>query len=272
MSLHRRHFLRVFRGRCFWPAWAAWWGLGPLLAMSLPAAAGDRQAATEAIVAPRGFDALDSGQSIIDRAIAASRARGLQTVDPQSLNPPALIEYTPWFGPIPYDKCWKGESGITCVAYLRTFQVGDGSLAGGGGLPFDSGVLCDGGFGIYQQFQNTWAIVRFYTSNGDIVSRYRIELGVGTVYNSVTGKAARLRFNDLYTSHWSPAGDLATETVTIFGDDWSVATMSGAPLADSYGVATFFPDGSWQQLGAHPLDAYFFGDPSGVAPVCQDLR
>jgi len=210
-----------------------------------------------------------NGKSIISRAFAAAAgSQALETVDPLSLNPPALIEFMPWFGPIPYDKCWKDASQITCIAYFRTFQVGDASLEGAGGEPFDSGVVCDQGFGLYQKFQNTWAIARFYTLNGDIVSRYRIEIGEGTVYNSVNGKTANLRFDDLYASTWSPPGVLESETVTIYGDDWSVATLKGRPLAQSHGVATFFPDGTWQQTGAHPLDAYFFGDPSGTVPVC----
>jgi len=125
---------------------------------------------------------------------------------------------------------------------------------------------------LYHQFQNSWAIVRFYTLNGDIVSRYRVEGGIGTVYNSVNGKAARFWFDDLYTSHWSPPSDLDGETITVYGNDWSAATMKGKVLAQSYGVATFFPDGTWQQAGAHPFDAYFFGDPSGIAPVCAYVK
>jgi hypothetical protein len=221
---------------------------------------------------PIHLDGLSNGHSIIGRALAAAGTHGLQTVDPLSLNPPALIEYEPWFHAIPYDKCWKGASEITCVAYLRTFQVGDGSLGGADGLPVDWGIVCDQGYSLYQEFRNTWAIVRFYTLNGDIVSRYRLEIGEGTVYNSVSGKAAKLWFDDLFASTWSPPGALESETITIYGNDWSAATMKGKPLAHSYGVVTFFPDGTWQQKGAHPLDAYFFGDPSGIAPVCAYVK
>jgi hypothetical protein len=218
------------------------------------------------------FDAVSAGRALIEKAFVASRAPNLQTVDPESLNPPAEIEYVPWFGPIPYDKCWKSASGITCVAYPRNFPVGDGSLAGAGGLPFDLGVTCDQGFNLYMQFQNSWSIVRFYTLNGDVMSRYRLERGVGTVYNAATGKAARLHFDDLFISHWSPPGAADGEQITIFGSPWSVETLNGKPLAESYGYETFFTDGTWQHLGADPLDAYFFGDPSGVAPVCAYLR
>jgi hypothetical protein len=210
--------------------------------------------------------------SIISRALATAGTEGPQTVDPLSLNPPALIEYEPWFHAIPYDKCWKGASEITCVAYLRTFQVGDGSLEGAGGLPVDWGIVCDEGYSLFQEFKNTWAIVRLYTLNGDIVSRYRLEIGEGTVYNSVTGKAAKMWYDDLFASAWSPPGALETETITIYGNDWSAATMGGRPLLLSHGVATIFPDGTWQQKGAHPLDAYFFGDPSGIAPVCAYVK
>jgi hypothetical protein len=214
-----------------------------------------------------------NGKSIISRAFAAAAgSHGMQTVDPLSLNPPALIEYTPWFGPIPYDKCWKDASEITCVAYFRTFEVGDGSLEGAGGEPLDGGIVCDQGFSLYQEFTNTWAIVRFYTLNGDVVSRYRLEIGEGIVYNSLSGKAAQLRFDDLFQSTWSTPGVPESETDTVYGNDWSVATMKGRPLAQSHGVATFFPDGTWEQTGAHPLDAYFFGDPSGIAPVCAYVR
>jgi hypothetical protein len=222
--------------------------------------------------ASKPFDALSAGRSLIENAFAASRASNLQAVDPESLNPPAEIEDVPWFGPIPYDKCWKSASAITCVAYPRNFRVGDGSLAGAGGLPYDLGVACDQGFNLYQQFQNSWSIVRFYTLNGDVQSRYRLERGVGTVYNSATGKAARLHFDDLFISHWSPPGASDGEQDTIVGDFWSVETFGGKPLAAAYGYATFFPDGTWQHLGPDPLDAYFFGDPSGVAPVCAYLR
>jgi hypothetical protein len=218
------------------------------------------------------LEGLTNGQSIMSKAFAAAGKHGLQTVDPLSLNPPALIEDEPWFHAIPYDKCWKGASEITCVAYLRTFQVGDGSLEGGGGEPVDWGIVCDQGYSLYQEFKNTWAIVRFYTLDGDIVSRYRLEIGEGTVYNSVSGKAAKLWFDDLYASTWSPPGALESETITIYGNDWSAATMKGKPLAQSHGVVTFFPDGTWQQTGAHPLDAYFFGDSSGIAPVCGHVR
>ncbi len=217
-------------------------------------------------------EGLGHGLSVMNKALAAAESQALEAVDPLSLNPPAEIEYVPWFGPIPYDKCWKGASEITCVAYLRTFQVGDGSLEGSGGLPLDWGIVCDGGYSLYQEFRNTWAIVRLYTLSGDIVSRYRLEFGEGTVYNSVNGKAAKLWFNDLFASTWSPPGDLASETITIYGNDWSSATTQGKPLALSAGVATFFPDGTWQQKGMHPLDAYFFGDPSGIAPVCAYVK
>ena len=218
------------------------------------------------------FDAVSAGRALIEKAFIASRAPNLQTVDPASLNPPPQIEYVPWFGPIPYDKCFKTASGITCVAYPRTFPVGDGSLAGGGGLPFDVGVTCDPGFNLYMQFQNSWSIVRFYTANGDVISRYRLERGVGTVYNSTTGKAARAHFNDLFISHWSPPAAPDGEQITIFGSPWSVETLDGKPLAESYGYETFFTDGTWQHLGSDPLDAYFFGDPAGVAPVCSYLK
>jgi|KBSSwiStaDraftv2_1062776.scaffolds.fasta_scaffold331109_2 hypothetical protein len=217
-------------------------------------------------------DGAENGLKIIAKALAASQAKGLQTVDPESLNPPAEIEFVPWFGPIPYDKCWKSTTEITCVAYLRTFQVGDGSLEGQGGEPLDWGIVCDQGYSLYQQFQNTWVIVRFYTLAGDIVSRYRIEIGDGTVYNSINGKAARVFFNDLFKSIWSTPGDPDTEIITIFGNDWSAATLKGKLLVRSYGAATFFPDGTWTQTGAHPLDAYFFGDPSGIAALCNYVK
>jgi len=246
--------------------------LALLLAIASPSIATAADEPATELGASKHFDALKAGQLLIESAFAASRAPNLQTVDPESLNPPAEIEFVPWFGPIPYDKCWKGASGITCVAYPRTFPVGDGSLAGGGGLPFDLGVVCDPGFNLYMQFQNSWSIVRFYTLNGDVVSRYRLERGVGTVYNAATGKAARLHFDDLFISHWSPPGAPDGEQFTIFGAPWSVETLSGKPLAESYGYETFFADGTWQHLGADPLDAYFFGDPSGVAPVCTYLK
>ena len=255
--------------RSFWHASGV---LAVLLALPLLALADGAGEPAAGFGASKSFDALSAGRTLIENAIAASRGGNLQTVDPESLNPPAENEYVPWFGPIPYDKCWKSASGITCVAYPRSFPVGDGSLAGAGGLPFDLGVACDQGFNLNMQFQNSWSIVRYYTLNGDVVSRYRLERGVGTVYNAATGKAARMHFDDLFISHWSPAGALDGEQDTIFGDDWSVETSSGKPLAESYGYASFFPDGTWQQLGAHPLDAYFFGDPSGVAPVCAYLR
>jgi hypothetical protein len=222
--------------------------------------------------ASRRFDAVSAGRAFIEKAFVASRAPNLQTVDPESLNPPAEIEYVPWFGPIPYDKCWKDASQITCVAYPRTFPVGDDTLAGAGGLPFDLGVTCDQGFNLYMRFENSWSIVRFYTLDGDVMSRYRLERGTGTVYNAATGKAARLHFDDLFISHWSPPGVPDGEQFTIFGSPWSVETLDGKPLAESYGYETFFTDGTWQHLGADPLDAYFFGDPSGVAPVCAYLR
>jgi hypothetical protein len=257
------------RMNCIVPVTCA---LALLLAVASPgiaAAAGEAEAES----APStSFDAVSAGKAFIEKAFVASRARNLQTVDPESLHPPAEIEDVPWFGPIPYDKCWKGASEITCVAYPRTFPVGDGSLAGGGGLPNDLGVTCDGGFNLYMQFQNSWSIVRFYTLNGEVMSRYRLERGVGTVYNSATGKAARLHFDDLFISHWSPPGDRNSEQFTIFGSPWSVDTLSGKTLAESYGYETFFADGTWQHLGSDPLDAYFFGDPSGVNRVCSYLK
>jgi hypothetical protein len=240
------------------------------IAFTPPVAGADEPAAESGHAKP--FDAVSAGRSLIEKAIADSRASNLQTVDPESLNPPAEIEYVPWFGPIPYDKCWKSTSEITCVAYPRTFTVGDGSLAGAGGQPYDLGVTCDQGFNLYMKFQNSWSIVRSYTLNGDVVSRYRLERGAGTVYNAATGKAARVHFDDLFTSHWSPAGAPDGEQDTIFGSPWSVETLSGKPLAESSGYETFFPDGTWQHLGTDPLDAYFFGDPSGVAPVCSYLK
>jgi hypothetical protein len=81
-----------------------------------------------------------------------------------------------------------------------------------------------------------------------------------------------MSFNDLYVSTWSPPGVVENETVTIFGNDWTATTLKGKLLAKSRGVVTFFPDGSWQQSGAHPLDAYFFGDSSGIAPVCAYVK
>jgi len=219
---------------------------------------------------PGDLDVGDVTMAIL-HAIVESAKPGLQLVDPVSLNPPALQEDEPWFGPIPYDKCFRTPSGITCVAYTRTHTVGDGSLDGQGGIPVDWGLVCPQGFSLFQQAQVTWTIARFYTSSGDVVARYRIERYDGTVYNAVTGKAARMSQSDIYTSQWSPPAQ--NETVEIFGNDWSAFTLKGKPLLQSRGTITFNPDGSWEQTGKHPLDMYFLeGDTSGIEALCSYVK
>src|SRR5262249_37818820 len=72
--------------------------LALLLAIASPSIATAADEPATELGAAKHFDALEAGQSLIESAFAASRAPNLHTVDPESLNPPAEIEFVPWFG------------------------------------------------------------------------------------------------------------------------------------------------------------------------------
>jgi hypothetical protein len=205
----------------------------------------------------------------INEAIAASKKKGLVLVDPNTLNPPPISMNDGWVPDIPYDVCFKAGSGTICLFFTRTWQVGDGSLEGAGGRPLDPGMVCADGHSLYATFDQTWTGIRYYDANRNLAKKVVLEKWEGRVYNSRNAsKWARLYVNDIVETIFTPQGEL----FNIYGNDFSAAKRTGQNLARSFGELKFAVDGSLTQTGQHPLNDYYFGDPSGLVPLCNYLK
>jgi hypothetical protein len=234
-----------------------------------------------------------SSAEVLERIV--DRSRGHVLVDPNTLHPPALSpdanDGFTWRPSKPYT-CWVVEPGeqhdyapgtaVACfvrVTLADRFVNGDGSLLAEQnttGKPDDFfGYDCDG-FTVKDFTNNRWVAVRYFDSNLNHMGSIRSAKYDGINYNYTTGKAVELHAHFIEIDTMQPVDGTAHHEFSKFlGSDYGpVIGSRGQVLANSSGRIDFTPHfGSiLYEAGPHPLDAFFFGDPSGVLPVCKALK
>jgi hypothetical protein len=229
---------------------------------------------------------------VMDRIV--DRSSGHVPVDPNTLHPPALSPDSGngfvWHAPKPYT-CWVVEPGeerdyapgtaVGCfveVTLADQFVNGDGSLAGDpAGKPDNFfGYDCPQGFSVMDFTRNRWTAVRYFDKNLNHMGTIRAARYDGVNYNFTTGKSVNLRARFIEIDTMQPVDGTAHHEFSKFlGSDYGPVTgPHGQLLANSAGRIDYSPNfGTLLYMaGPHPLDVFFFGDPSGVLPVCNALQ
>jgi hypothetical protein len=234
-----------------------------------------------------------SNEEVLERIV--DRSRGHAPVDPYTLHPPALSpdsnDRFTWHEPKPYT-CWVVEAGeddddyapgtaVACyvkVTLADGFVNGDGSLAGNAaGKPDDFfGFDCLQGFSVKDFAKDRWRAVRYFDRNLNHMGTIRSAKYDGINYNFTTGKSVAFHADFIEINVMNPVDGTADHEYTKFlGSDWGpIIGADGRVLANSFGRIDFTPHfgAILYQDGSHPFDAFYFGDPSGVAPVCDALK
>jgi hypothetical protein len=234
-----------------------------------------------------------SKAEVLERIV--DRSKGHVLVDPNTLHPPALSPDSNdgfvWQASKPYT-CWVVEPGEhrdyapgTAVACFVRVTLGDRFVNGDGSLLADKttgtpddffGFDCPQGFTVKDFTNNRWIAVRYFDSSLNQMGTIRSAKYDGINYNYTTGKAVELHARFIEIDTMQPVDGTANNEYSKFlGDDYGpVIGSRGQVLADSFGRIDYSPHfGSiLYAAGQHPIDAFFFGDPSGVLPVCNALK
>ncbi len=234
-----------------------------------------------------------SNAEVMERIV--DRSKGHVAVDPNTLHPPALSPDTNdgfvWHAPKPYT-CWVVEPGErrdyapgTAVACFVRVTLGDRFVNGDGSLLVDAatgrpddffGFDCPEGFTVKDFTNNRWIAIRYFDSNLNQIGAIRAAKYDGINYNYTTGKAVELHAHYIEIHTMQPVDGTADNEYTKFlGSDYGpIIGSHGQVLANSAGRIDFTPFlGSILYIaGPHPLDLFYFGDPSGTLPVCHALR
>ena len=273
-------------------------GLALLSVASLRGASGhepDDQSSTATAAPPLGLGlGHASDAEVLERIV--DRSQGHVPVDPLALHPPALSpdanDGFVWHEPKPYT-CWVVEPGerrdyapgtaVACfvrVTLADRFVNGDGSFAGDlTGRPDDFfGYDCPQGFTVKDFTQDRWVAVRYFDGNLNHIGTIRSAKYDGINYNFTTGKAVELHAHFIEIDTMQPVDGSANgdnEYSKFLGDFYGpVIGSRGQILANTAGRIDYSPHfGSILYMsGPHPLDVSFFGDPTGIAPVCRALK
>ena len=224
------------------------------------------------------------------------RSKGHVAVDPNTLHPPALSPDTNdgfvWHAPKPYT-CWVVEPGErrdyapgTAVACFVRVTLGDRFVNGDGSLLVDAatgrpddffGFDCPEGFTVKDFTNNRWIAVRYFDSNLNQIGAIRAAKYDGINYNYTTGKAVEMHAHYIEIDTMQPVDGTADNEyrqvpgrATTVPSSARMARSSRTVLGASI-TRPFF--GSILYIaGPHPLDLFYFGDPSGMLPVCHVLR
>ena len=234
-----------------------------------------------------------SNAEVLERI--ADRSNGHVLVDPNTLHPPALSPDSNdgfvWHEPKPYT-CWVVEGGEqrdyapgTAVACFVRVTLGDRFVNGDGSLLADKatgkpddffGYDCPQGFTVKDFTNNRWTAVRYFDSNLNQMGSIRSAKYDGINYNYTTGKAVELHAHFIEIDTMQPVdGTADSEYSKFLGDDYGpVIGSHGQVLADSFGRIDYSPHFAsiLYMAGQHPIDVFFFGDPSGILPVCNALK
>ena len=234
-----------------------------------------------------------SNAEVLERIV--DRSKGHVLVDPNTLHPPALSPDSNdgfvWHEPKPYT-CWVVEPGEhrdyapgTAVACFVRVTLGDRFVNGDGSLLADKatgkpddffGYDCPQGFTVKDFTNNRWIAVRYFDSNLNHMGTIRSAKYDGINYNYTTGKAVELHAHFIEIDTMQPVDGTADNEYSKFlGDDYGpIIGSNGQVLADSFGRIDYSPHfGSILYMaGQHPIDVFFFGDPTGILPVCNALE
>jgi len=231
-------------------------------------------------------------------AQVADDQNGAPSVDPLSLQPPAILENdNPAANPggdlHTYKACWQvahpgpldpSGTAIKCYSSPATFELGDGSLASNpSGVPDEafSGLPCPltgtQQFLWVDQLSAYWNAVRFYNSSGLLIEGYRHEVYGGRIYNYTTGKLipAWMDYMSTYEEEPVPDGTQKNEQWGYYGNDFSAQADNTAVLTPQWGIITYTPNFASviEEVGPHPFDDYLnTGATAGLAPICTAME
>jgi hypothetical protein len=234
-----------------------------------------------------------SNAEVMDRIV--DRSKGHMPVDPNTLHPPALSPDSNsdfvWHAPKPYT-CWGVEpeerrayAPGTAVACFVRVTLGDRFVNGDGSLLVDAATGkpddffsfdCPEGFKVKDFTNNRWIAVRYFDSNLNQIGTIRAAKYDGINYNYTTGKAVEVHAHFIEIDTMQPVDGTADhEFAKFLGDEYGpIIGSHGQVLANTSGRIDYTPFfGSILYIaGPHPLDLFYFDDPSGILPVCHVLR
>ena len=223
---------------------------------------------------------------------------GAPSVDPLSLQPPAILENdNPAANPTgdyhTYKACWKVAhprpldppgTAIKCYSSPETFELGDGSLASNpngnpdetfGGLPCP--LTGTQQFLWVDQLTAYWNAVRFYNASELLIEGHRHEVYAGRIYNYTNGKSIPFwaDYVSTYQEEPAPDGTQNNEQWGYYGNDFSAQADTTAVLTPLWAIVTYTPNFASviEEIGPHPLDDYLnTGATAGLAPICTAME
>ena len=160
--------------------------------------------------------------------------------------------------PPPFETCKALGNGTLC----------EGSIAGSYSL-VDTGIVCSGGFHVFDSASEVDIARRVYDANGFLVRRDRHDRSVGALSSPARGTSLPYTQLQELTDDLAVPGDLGSAATTLTGE---FHVGAGAPVLIGAGRVVFAPDGTIEfQAGPTGFLDLIFLEPSAVAAVCDGL-